>query len=130
MNNFESNKKPIPVALALGVLGGAALIVTIILTSKGPAIFIPYTALLIATFVSLRAVNWSSFSKRFTASFLAFMVATIMLYLFIGIYDAGTILEISVWGHLWRLGFMAAIGSALSFAVSYLADVGQSQLAY
>jgi len=129
MTYLESAKKPIPIAVSLGVLGGAALIVTSIVTSKGPAIFIPYSALIIATFAALRAVKWSAFSKRFTSSFLAFIVATISLYLFIGIFDAGTILEISVWGHIWRLGLMGAIGGLLSFAVAYLADVGQSQLA-
>jgi len=129
MTYVESVKKPIPVAFALGILGGAALIITTIVTSKGFAIFIPYTALIVATFAALRVIRWSLFSKRFTSSFLAFMVATILLYLFIGIYDAGTILEISAWGHVWRLGLMAAIGSALSFAVAYLADVGQSQIA-
>ena len=129
MTHVESVKKPIPVAFALGILGGAALIITTIVTSKGLAIFIPYTALIVATFAALRAIHCSSFSKRFASSFLAFMVATIILDLFIGIYDAGTILEVPVWGHLWRLGLMAAIGGLLSFAIAYLADLGQSQIA-
>lgn len=129
MYDFESTKKPIPLALSLGIIGGTALIITTIVTSKGLAIFIPYTALIIAIFAVLRAVHWSSFSKRFSTSFLTFMVATLIMYLFIGIYDAGTILEIPVWGHIWRLGLVAAIGGALSFAVAYLADVGQSQIA-
>lgn len=129
MAYFESAKKPIPVALALGISGGAALIITTLLTSKGLAIFIPYTALLVATFTALLVVNWSSFSKRFTTSFLTFMVATIITYLFIGIFDAGTILEITAWGHIWRLGLMAAIGGLLSFAVAYLADIGRSRIA-
>lgn len=124
MTYIESAKKHIPVALALGTLGGAALIITTLLTSKGLAIFIPYTALVIATFAALRAVNWSSFSKRFTTSFLTFMIATIIMYLFVGIFDSGTILEISVWGHIWRLGLMAAIGGVLSLSVAYLVAVG------
>ncbi len=56
------------------------------------------------------------------------MIASIILDLFIGIFDAGTILEIPIWGHLWRLGFIAAIGGILSLAVAYLADVGRSQI--
>lgn len=128
MTYFESTKRLIPVALVLGFLGGAALIITTLLTSKGLAIFIPYAALMIATFVTLRAVNWPSFSKRFIISLLIFMLATFILYLFIGIFDAGTILEIPLWGHLWRFGIMVGIGGALSFAVAYLADVGRSQI--
>lgn len=123
----HNTKKLFPIALSIGSLGGAALIITIILTSKGPAIFIPYIALLIATFVVLRAVNWSSFSKRFTTSFLTFMVATIIMYLYIGIFDAGTILEIPVWGHIWRIGLLAAIGGILSLSVAYLTDIGRRQ---
>lgn len=129
MTHFKSAKKPVPVGLSLGILGGAALIITTLFTTNGFAIFLPYAALPIATFAALRALQWSSISKRFVTSLLTFMVATIILYLFIGIFDAGTILEISVWGHLWRLGLMAAIGAALSFAVAYLVDVGRSQVA-
>lgn len=129
MTDFESAKKPIPVALALGFLGGAALIMTTELTTNGPAIYIPYAVLIIATFAALRAVHWTSFSKRFSTSLLTFMVATVIWYLFIGIFDAGTILEIPIWGHIWRVGFFAAIGGILSLAVAYLADIGRSQIA-
>jgi hypothetical protein len=115
-------KKPFPIALSIGSLCGVAIIITTIVTSKGPAIFISYTALLIATFVVLRAGNFSSFSKRFTTSFLAFMIATIIMYLYIGFFDAGTILEIPVLGHIWRLGFFATIGGILSGTVAYFTD--------
>ena len=118
-------KKPTPVALSLELLGGAALIITTQLTSKGSIIYVPYTTLVIATFFTLRLANWPEFSKRFTAAFLSFMLATIILYLFIGIYDAGTISQIAVPGHIWRLGFMAIIGAVLSGAISYLADIGR-----
>lgn len=121
-------KKPIPVALAIGILGGAALIMTTELTNKGPAIYIPYAVLVITIFGVLRSIRWPELTKRFAASFLAFMVSTIILYLFIGIFAAGTITEITLWGHAWRLGFMAAIGGVLSFAVAYLADVGRSRV--
>lgn len=128
MTDFESAKKPIPVALALGILGGAVLIITTELTNTGPAIYIPYAILVVAIFATLRSINWPELSKRFTTSFLAFMIASIILDLFIGIFDAGTILEIPIWGHIWRLGLIAAIGGILSLAVAYLADVGRSQI--
>lgn len=118
---YLDKQKPFTIVLSIGFLGGAALIITTLLTSKGPAIFIPFAVLIIATFAVLRASNWSSFSKRFTISFLILMVATVILYLFIGFFDAGTILDISVWGHVWRLGLMGAIGGILSLSVAYLA---------
>lgn len=120
-----STKKPFPVALALGLLGGAALIITMQLTTNGPAIYIPYAALVIATFAAVRMADWPAFSRRFATAFLAFMVATIILYFFLGTFAAGgSILDISVWGHVWRIGFMAVIGGLLSAAVAYLADIG------
>ena len=129
MTFTECTKKPIPVAFALGILGGAALISTSELTNTGPAIYIRYAILMLAIFATLRSINWPELSKCFTTSFLAFMVATVVLYLYIGIFDTGTILEISLWGHLWRLGLMAAIGGLLSFALAYLSNVGRSQIA-
>jgi len=129
MTYLERAKKPIPVALALGILGGAALIVTTELTNTGQAIYIPYAILVTAIFATLRSINWSELSKRFATSFLAFMVATIILYLFIITVAAGTIFEITIWGHVWRIGFMATIGGLLSFAVAYLANIGRNRIA-
>lgn len=117
------NQKPFTIVFSIGSLGGVALIITTLLTSKGFIIFIPFAVLIIANFVILRASKWSSFSKRFTTSFLIFMVATIILYLFIGFFDAGTILDISVWGHIWRLGLMATIGGMLSLVIAYLTNI-------
>lgn len=124
-----STKKPVPVALSLGLLGGAALIITTQLTTKGPAIYIPYTALVIVTFITLRLINWPEFYRRFIAAFLSFMVASVLMYIFIGIYDAGTFFELPVWGHAWRLGFLAVVGGILSAAIAYLADIGHMQTA-
>ena len=129
VTDFESAKKPVPVALAIGILGGAALIMTTELTNTGPAIYIPYAVLIIAIFTTLRSIHWPKLSKRFTTSFLAFMVSTVILYLFITTVSAGTLFEITIWGHAWRLGFMAVIGGILSLAVAYLADIGRSQIA-
>lgn len=53
------------------------------------------------------------------------MVATLVVYVFVGAVLAGTLLDIPVWGHAWRLGMMAAIGGVLSGAVAYLADLGR-----
>jgi hypothetical protein len=117
--------RPFLITLSIGSLGGAALIITIQLTNNGPAIFIPYAVLVIAIIATLRAVNWSSYSKRFITSFLTFLVATIILDLYIGIFDAGTIGKIPLWGHIWRFGIMAAIGGTLSGAVAYLANIGR-----
>lgn len=121
------SKQPVPLALALGILGGAALIATTMLTTRGPAIFLPYAALVLGSLAAVRLADWPEFSRRFAAAFLAFMVATLVLYVFIGAIEANTLMKISVWGHTWRLGFIAVIGGVLSGAVAYLADVGRAR---
>jgi len=125
MSNLAlSIKKPIPLTLILGILGGIGLILPIMLTTNGPAIFISYALLVIVTFAALRIGNLSSLGQRFSTAFLAFMLATIILYVFIGSVEAGSITKISVFGHAWRLGLMAVIGGSLSLNVAVLADIG------
>lgn len=122
---LSNTKHPVLVALALGILGGAALIVTKGLTGGGPLVFLPYSALVLGSLAAVRLAGWPEFSRRFVAAFLAFMVATVVFYVYIAA-SAGTFLEISVWGHTWRLGFMAGIGGVLSGSVAYLADLGRA----
>ena len=121
-----NSKQPLPLALALGALGGAALIVTMMLSTRGPLIFVPYAALVLGSLVAVRLAGWPEFSRRFAAAFGAFMVATLVLYVSIGWFLGGaSVFEISVLGHAWRIGFMALIGGVLSGAVAYLADLGR-----
>ena len=122
--SVSSAKRPLPLALSLGVLGGAALIVTTVLTTKGPMIFLPYAALVLASLGAVRLAGWPDFWRRFTATFLAFMVATVVLYVFIGTVQTASTVPLSAWGHTWRLGLMAGIGALLSAASAYLADLG------
>jgi hypothetical protein len=112
--------RPLAFALALGLLGGGALITTESMTRRGPMVFLPYAALVITTAVYLRIEQVRPFWRRFNLAFGAFMFATVVLYLFIGLVKAKTLLLIPIWGHAWRLGFMAAIGGALSAAVAQL----------
>ena len=118
-------KQSVPLALALGALGGAALIAMTWLSTRGPLILLPYGALVLSSLVAVRLAGWPEFSRRSAAAFLAFMVATVVLYVFIGTVASGTLLEVSAWGHTWRLGFMALIGGVLSGAVAYLAGLGR-----
>ena len=125
--SLHSPKQPLPLALALGVLGGAGLVVTTMITAGGPLVLLPYAALVIASLVAVRLAGWPEFSRRFLAAFLTFMTATVVLYVFIGAAGAGTLFKIPMWGHAWRLGLMAGIGAVLSGAVAYLADLGRRE---
>jgi len=113
-----ATRRPVAFAVALGVLGGSALIATTMLSSRGPLIVIPYAALVIVAALFLRAEVVQPLSRRFSVTLGAFMIATVILYLFIGIFAAHSLTTIPLMGHLWRLGVMLGIGAVLSAAVA------------
>lgn len=117
--------QPIAFVLSLGLLGGAALIATVSLSTRGPLIYIPYAAIVLTSAAYLRFERVQPFGMRFGLALGSFMVATVLLYLFIGIFHAKTLLVISPLGHAWRLGLMLLIGSALSAAVAQLTATSQ-----
>jgi len=107
-------------SLSAGVLGGAALIVTQTLALRAPMIYLPYAAIVVLTGAWLRIEKVGPFARRWALSLGPFMVATIVLYLYIGLRSSHSLLIISIWGHAWRLGLMLAIGSVISAAVAVL----------
>lgn len=113
-------RQPIAFILALGLLGAGAIITTVWNTSRGPRVLIPYAVLILVTAVFLRVERVQHFSRRFAIALGAFMCATVIFYLFVGLVTAKTLFVISLWGHAWRLGLMLLIGSALSAAVAQL----------
>ena len=124
---LQTSNRSIRLAVAIGILTGIALIVTEGFTTKGPAVFLPYAALLVASFFVLRKESQPAFSHRFTAVFLAFAVATAVFYAAMGIVDPDARLgDISFVGHLWRLGLMTGIGGLASAAVAFAAGAGLS----
>ena len=112
--------RPIAFAIALGFIGGAALIVATVVTTRGPLQLLPYVALVLATAAYLRLEGVRGFMRRFGIALGAFMLATVVLYLFIGLVHARTLFSIPLLGHAWRLGLMLLIGGALSAAVAQL----------
>jgi hypothetical protein len=112
--------RPIAFALALGLLGGGALITTTTLTRRGPVIFVPYAAIVVVTALYLRLERVPRFSRRFGMALGAFMFASALLYLYIGVVRAKTLFVIPPTDHAWRIAVMLGIGSALSAAVAQL----------
>lgn len=119
-NRSGASDRPVAFVLAFGALGGAALITTVSVSRRGPMIFLPYAAIVLACAALLRAERVNGFGRRFALHLGAFMTSTIVVYLFIGQFKARTLTSISLSGHAWRLGGMAAIGTILSLAVAQL----------
>jgi len=116
----QATSRPIAFVASLGVLGGAALIATVSLSRRGPMIYIPYAAIILVAAFYLRSEHVQAFGTRFAMVLGAFMLATVIIYLFVGLYTAKSLFVISLAGHAWRLAFMFAIGALLSAAVAQL----------
>jgi len=116
----SATDRAFPFSLSMGVLGGAALIVVEWAGNRGPLVLLPYAALIIASWAYLRAESVQGWLRRFSMALSSFVVATLFLYLFIGTVLTGSVLQMSLAGHAWRLGVMFLIGSVLSAAVAQL----------
>lgn len=121
----SATDRPLAFMLALGVLGGSALIVVEWTTTRGPVVLFPYAALVLTALFYLRVEHVQEWTRRFSITLGSFMLATVLLYLFIGLVLAGTLARISLAGHAWRLGLMLLIGSVLSAAVAQLSATKQ-----
>lgn len=113
-----ATQRPLAFSLALGLLGASSIIVTAWNTTRGPLVFIPYGALVLAAAVYLRVERVQSFRRRFALTLGVFMFATVLFYLYVGLFTAKTLFIVPLLGHAWRLGFMLLIGSVLSAAVA------------
>lgn len=116
----SATERPLAFVLALGFLGGAALITVEWTTTRGPLVLLPYAALVLSAAFYLRLERLQGWWRRFIVTFGSFAFATGMLYLFVSLVLARTLFVISPWGHAWRLGLMLVIGCALSAAVAQL----------
>ncbi len=115
-----ATRRPMAFTLALGLMGGAALVATAWNTSRGPMVLLPYGALMIATAAYLRLERVPGFVRRFGLALGTFMVATLILYLSIGALAAKSLFLLPASEHAWRLALMLAIGGAFSLAVAQL----------
>ena len=118
--------RPAAFMLALGLLGGGALITTVWNTKRGPLVLVPYAVLILVSAVYLRVERVRPFGRRFGLALGTFMFSTVLLYLFIGLVSAGTLFSISPWGHTWRLGFMLLSGGVLCAAVARLTSTEET----
>ena len=115
-----ATQRPVFFSLSIGLLAAGLMVATAWNTTRGPLILLPYGALILIAAIYLRVERVPHFRQRFLMTLGAFMLATVLFYLFIAIFIAKTLLIIPAWGHAWRLGLMLLIGSALSGAVAQL----------
>jgi hypothetical protein len=121
----SATDRSIAFTLALGVLGGSSLILVEWASTRGPLVLLSYAAVVLTALVYLRVEHVQGWSRRFSMTLGSFMLATLLLYFFIGLVPAGSLSRISIAGHAWRLGLMLVIGSVLAAAVAQLSATKQ-----
>lgn len=122
-NVLDNPKNLRKFSLFWGTLGGASLISVPFLTTRGPAIFIPYAILVVGYFLLIKRTATLTFAQRFKAGLASFMLASLMLYFYIIlIANPNALVRIPLFGHFWRLAFMLGIGIVINAALAFLQD--------
>ena len=125
-----------PRALMLGAFGGVGLALTVIYSRRGPMIYPAYAALFATLTLLLARYSSLAFVTRFAAGLAAFLLASSILYVTVGVLAnrerrrlvaAGRLPEsalharLSLWGHTWRLAFLMAVGTPLCLGIAFIA---------
>ena len=131
---FELLANPaFPRAVAVGAFGGAGLALTTIYSRRGPLIYSAYAALLAALALLLARYDAITLVERFAAALGGFLVASAALYATVVVLSdrqrrrlvaegrlPATSARLPFWGHIWRLGFLLAVGVITSAGVAYI----------
>jgi len=104
-------------ALALGAFGGAVLALSDVFLTPGKGILVPYALVVLGLTVAILAERLTQFSERFVMTLLAFMLASLVLYVTVMIRADNAI----TWGHVWRLAFLLIVGVGVSLPAAVLA---------
>jgi len=115
--------RSLSLAVALGALGGAVLVLSAMFFTPGKFIFLPYAAVVLGTLVAIRAERIQSFTERFVTGLLAFSISSVALY--VAVASSATTSPLGVAGHAWRLGLIVGIGALVNLATARLAHASE-----
>src|SRR6478736_1465565 len=109
--------RSLSLAFALGAYGGAVLALSDLLLTPGKYILLPYALVVLGLTFTTRAERLTRFSERFELVLLAFMLASLVLYVSVAIRAHTAV----TWGHTWRLAFLMIVGVVISVPAAVLA---------
>jgi hypothetical protein len=122
MNVPSLRNRAVRFGAIVGLSGGIALVSVLELSRRGQTIYVPYTLLvLVLTAIaglSTGLQRWLRFGLVFTG----FMVASLVLYLYIILTDNSSASSISILGHAWRLAILVGVGSILAAAAAFVTE--------
>jgi ABC-type iron transport system FetAB permease component len=109
-------------ALVLGALGGIALVLVQVFSTRGPLIFLPYIGLFVALAALVARHRAQRFSARTVASFAAFVLSTAMSWLYVMIVANPQPLWQPSWLGVWHVMLVFGAGALLAAAVAYITE--------
>jgi hypothetical protein len=112
-------RRSLSLAVALGGLGGAVLILSAMFLTPGKYILIPYSAVVLGTLFAIRAERVPSFAQRFNTGLLAFVISSFVLYVSLAISPATSRLGAS--GHALRFALIVGVGAVINLATARVA---------
>jgi hypothetical protein len=119
MTILKRTSWPLLFAIVAGALCGVALIATTALSRNGWLMLLPYLALAVAAAIYLRRQKVALFFQRFVACLLAFVVATVMVILYIDlVVHHHAVADMVLTKFLIPTGLMLLIGAAGSAVVA------------
>jgi hypothetical protein len=68
------SRRTVSLAVALGVVGGAVIVLSHMFFTPGKYVLIPYSAVIVGATLAVRAEMLASFAERFTTGLLAFVL--------------------------------------------------------
>jgi hypothetical protein len=114
-------KRSVVIAATWGIVGGVFLVMGQawgVPRTRASLIFLVFASVVIGPAITLRRSG--SRLRRFALGLGAFMLATLILYLYIGVVVNPHVLNLPVWDHAWRLSFMLAVGALATGAALVL----------
>ena len=107
--------------LCWGIIGGLAMVLMQKLSHNGLLGILPYFLFLIISVLTVRLTDSDNkYRKIFFTALLTFMIMSLALYVYILFVLNPSIQEMSLSGHLWRLGAMLGIGAISSGLLTFL----------
>lgn len=112
-------RRSLSLALALGALGGATLVLSALFLTPGKYLLLPYALVVLGSIFAIRAEGMAAFSERFFTGLLAFVLSSLALYVSLAL--SPTVARVGFLGHAWRFGLLVGIGALISLATARVA---------
>jgi len=112
-------RRSLSLALALGALGGATLVLSALFLTPGKYLLVPYALVVLGSLVAIRAEGMAGFPERFFTALLSFVLSSLALYVAVSLSPA--VGQVGFLGHAWRIGLLVGIGALVSLATARVA---------